>query len=39
MKSNKFMFNGAPAALIYGELLTRITTQKQPKKRALINYM
>lgn len=37
MKNNKFMCNGAPAALRYGELLIRITTQKQPKqKRSLL---
>lgn len=33
MKNNKFLFNGASAALRYGELLIRITTQKQSKQK------
>jgi len=32
MKNKKFMFDGASAALRYGELL-RITTQKQSKQK------
>lgn len=33
MRNNKSIFNGASAALRYGELPVRITTQTQPKQK------